>query len=127
MDDNKSKDSLSMKELGELAKKNRFEVFFCLIFLIACLFGIVGYVKPGWSLFSTVVGSILGILFPFKMDLVIKSTFHFIFKQEKTVFIVLGVGILVLSIFVPFLIFAFLGIIGGRTLHQMAVNFSPRS
>jgi len=44
------KEGVSVKEIEEFAKKHRFEVFFCLMFLFACVFGLVGMFRPGWSI-----------------------------------------------------------------------------
>lgn len=125
MDGNK-KEGMSVKEIEEFAKRHRFEVFFCLVFLFACIFGIVGSFRPGWSIFLGMAGGILGIILPVKTDFLLKKVFQFIFRQDKTVQIVLGVVALILACIVPFLIFLIVGIVGGRAIHQMASDASQR-
>jgi hypothetical protein len=117
------KKGVSVKEIEEFTKKHRYEVYFCLLFLVACIFGITGgYVRPAWNIFFAMAGGILGVIFPSKTESLVKMVFHFIFKQEKTIQIVLGVVGLILAIFVPFVIFFVLGLIGGRVMHQMAMD-----
>ncbi len=119
MDGNK-KEGVSVKEIEEFAKKHRFEVFFCLMFLFACIFGVFGMFRPGLSILLAMAGGALGVVLPMKMDQLLKSTFHFVFKQEKTILIVLGIVALLISIILPFIIFLVVGVAGGRAVHQMA-------
>jgi hypothetical protein len=124
MDGRKLKEGMSVKEIEEFAKKHRFEVFFCLMFLLACIFGFVGFFKSGWNIFCGMAGAFLGVVFPIKVEMLVRKVFQFIFKQDKSILIVLGVVGLVLSIFVPFLVFLFVGLVGGRWMHQMAMDAS---
>jgi hypothetical protein len=120
MDGNKPKEGVSVKEIEEFAKRHRYEVFFCLMFLFACIFSLVGYFRGGWSIFFAMGGGILGVIFPVKTDAMLKMIFQFIFKQDLTLQIVLGVVGLILAIFVPFIIFLAVGLAGGRSMAQMA-------
>jgi len=126
MDGNKLKEGMSVKEIEEFAKKHRYEVFFCLVFLLACIFGLVGYFKPGWNILFAMGGSILGVIFPSKVEMFSKKVFSFAFKQDKTVLILLGIVGLIFAIFIPFVVFLFVGLFGGRTMHQMAIDSSPK-
>jgi hypothetical protein len=119
MDENK-KDGVSVKEIEEFAKKHRFEVFFCLMFLLACVFGIFGTFRAGWNILFGMAGGVLGILLPVKMEQLLKKMFHFVFKQDTTILIVFGVVALVLTCVLPLLVFLLIGIAGGRAIHQMA-------
>lgn len=123
MDGNK-KEGVSVKEIEEFAKRHRFEVFFCLMFLLACIFGLVGMFRPGWSILLAMAGGALGVIFPVKIDGLLKKTFHFVFKQDKTILIVLGVVALLLACILPFVIFLLVGAAGGRAMHQMATDAS---
>ncbi|MGH7889676.1 MAG: hypothetical protein ACRENF_03915 [Thermodesulfobacteriota bacterium] len=118
------KKGVSVKEIEEFTKKHRYEVFFCLLFLLALIFGNVGYFKTGWNILSVMGGGILGVIFPIKTESMLKTVFNFAFKQEKTIQIVLGVVGIILAIFIPFVVFLCLGLVGGRTLHQMAMDSS---
>jgi hypothetical protein len=122
MDGNKK--GVSVKEIEEFTKKHRYEVFFCALFVLTCIFSLVGHFGGGWSIFFAMGGAVLGILFPNKVESLLRMIFKFIFNQEKTIQIVLGAVALILSIFLPFIIFLVIGLIGGRMMHIMAIDSS---
>ncbi len=117
-----NKKGVSVKEIEEFTKKHRYEVFFCALFLLACIFGIFGHFTAAWTVFFSMAGAILGVIFPNKVEAVLTKIFSFIFKQEKTIQIVLGGVALIIAIFLSFIIFLFVGLIGGRMMHIMAVD-----
>lgn len=123
--DNKLKDlkeGVSVKELGEFAKKHRFQFYFCLVFFVAYLFGLMGFFKSGWTVFFSLIGAIMGILWPEKIEKVLDKGFHTILKQDKTIlFILAGVGFL-LAIFIPFAIFFILSLCGGFSMSKLSSN-----
>ena len=121
MDGNKSKEGVSVKEIQGFANKFRFEIFFCLVFILACIFTFVFW-GPVWSIVAAVVGAIIGVLLEEKMTQFSKMIFSFVFKQEPTVQIVLGVVGLILAIFIPPLYFLLLGIHGGKDMQHWAVE-----
>lgn len=122
MDGNKK--GVSVKEIEEFTKKHRYEVFFCALFILACIFGLVGHFGRGWSILFTMGGAVLGVIVPNKVEPLVSKIFKFIFKQEKTIQLVLGGVALLLAIFLPFLVFLVLGAIGGRMMHIMAMDSS---
>ena len=121
-----NKKGVSVKEIEEFTKKHRYEVFFCILFLLACIFGIVGYFRAAWNIFFVMAGGILGVIFPHKVESFLQMIFRFIFKQDKTIQIVLAVVALIIAIFMPFIIFLVVGLIGGRTMHLMAMDSSTK-
>ena len=125
MDGNK-KEGVSVKEIEEFAKKHRFEVFFCLLFLLAAIFSLVGMFRSGWSVLLGMAGAILGVIYPTKMEPLIKKIMQFAFKQDKTIQIILAVVALLLAGIVPFLVFLMVGMVGGRAIHDMASNISGK-
>ncbi len=126
MDDDKSKEGLSVKEIEAFAKKHRFEVFFCLAFVLACFFTFVLW-GPGWSIIAASIGAILGILLEGKVTHMSKVVFSFIFKQDPTVQLVLGIVSLILAIFLPPLYFLILGLHGGKDLVHWAMEMYNQS
>ena len=124
MDGNKK--GVSVKEIEEFTKKHRYEVFFCVLFLLTAIFGIAGHFGPSWNIFFAMAGAILGVIFPNKVEAVVSMVFRFIFKQDKTIQMVLGGVALILAIFVSFIVFLFVGLIGGRTMHIMAGDSSKK-
>ncbi len=121
MDGNKPKEGISVKEMEAFAKKHRFEVFFCLAFILACFFTFVMW-GPGWSIVTGTVGAIVGVLFGGKVTHFSKMVFTFIFKQEQTTQLVLGIVALILAIFIPPLYFLLLGLHGGKDMHHWAME-----
>lgn len=121
MDEKKSKEGVSVKEIEAFARKHSFEVFFCLAFVLACFFTFVMW-GPGWSIVATAVGVILGILLSGKVAHLSKMIFHFVFKQEKTTQLVLGIVCLVLAIFIPPLLFLLAGLHGGKDIYHVAME-----
>jgi len=116
------KKGMSVKEIEEFTKKHSYEVFFCALFVLACIFSLVGHFGGGWSILFAMGGAVLGTVLPTKTDSFVKMVFKFIFKQEKTIQIVLGAVSLILAIFVPFIIFLIVGLTGGRMMNIMAVD-----
>lgn len=127
MDKNKIKEGVSVKEIEDFARKYRFEVFFCLLFILACIFGAIGHFRASWSLIVLGAGAVLSIAFPTKVELLLRKAFGFAFKQDATIQIVLGVVSLIISIFVPFVIFFIAGCFGGRAMYQMAIDSLPKT
>ncbi len=127
MDGNKPKEGISVREMEAFAKKHRFEVFFCLAFILACFFTFVMW-GPGWSVVAAAVGAVIGVLLVGKVTHFSKMVFAFIFKQEKTIQLVLGIVALILAIFIPPLFFLLLGIHGGKDMHYWATEtYSQRN
>lgn len=122
MDKHKSKEGVSVKEIEEFTKKHRFEVFFCLAFVLACLFTFVMW-GAGWSVVAATIGAVVGILLEAKVSYASKTIFKFVFKQEPTTQLVLGIVFLVLAIFLPPLYFLLLGLHGGKDIHHFAIEF----
>jgi hypothetical protein len=126
MDGHKSKEGVSVKEIEGFAKKHRFEVFFCLSFILACIFGAAIY-SAMWLIGATVIGAIVGVLLSVKVAGFCKSVLHFVFKQEGTTQLVLGIVLLVVSIFLAPLIFLLIGLHGGKDMHLTAMEISSKS
>jgi chromate transport protein ChrA len=122
MDGNKK--GVSVKEIEEFTKKHRYEVFFCALFVLTCIFSIFGHFGGNWSVFFAMGGAVLSIIFPTKTESLLRMVFKFIFKQDKTIQIVLGAVSLILAIFLPFVIFLVIGLIGGRMMNIMAGDSS---
>lgn len=121
MDGNNPKEGVSVKQMEAFAKKHRFEVFFCLAFILACFFTFVMW-GPGWSIVAAGVGAIIGVLLVGKVTHFSKMVFGFIFKQEQTTQLILGIVALILAIFIPPLYFLLLGLHGGKDMHHWAME-----
>lgn len=118
MDDNKqNKEGMTVQEIENIAKKYRFELVFCLAFILAGVFAYL-FSMEGWSIFLSAIGGIVGICLPKHIDKFGSICFRFIYKQEKITQIIIGVVLLVLSIFISPLIFLFLGLMGGVEIYH---------
>jgi len=120
MEPKNRKEGVSVKEIENFAKKHRLELVLCLAFLFACFFNYVFF--RGWSIPLAAIGAILGTLLPAKIELFSKKIFHFIFKQEIVTQLVLGIVALIFSIFIPPIIFLFLGLHGGKAIRHLAME-----
>lgn len=123
MDDKKMKEGMSIREIESFAKNHRFEVFFCIAFILACFFSFVMF-GTGWAIIAAAIGAIIGVLMPLKILSFGKTVCHFFFKQEKTTQMVLAIVCLILAIFLPFLFFLLLGLHGGKDLMLTALEIS---
>lgn len=126
MDNNQQqqKEGVSVKEMEKFAKKHRFEVFFALTFILACFFSFIMW-GTGLAITLASVGAILGVIFPARVELICKKAMEFIFKQEDTTQLILGIVVLIIAIFLPPLIFLKLGLHGGKDLfHRAAETYS---
>ncbi len=121
MSGDKPKEGVSVKEIEAFAKKHRFEVFFCLVFILACFFTFVLW-GPGWSIIAAAIGAIIGVLLAGKIMQFSKMVFSFVFKQEHTIQLVLGIVGLILAIFIPPLYFLLLGLHGGKDMQHWATE-----
>ena len=122
MDKDKPKDGVSVKEIEQFTKKHRFEVFFCLAFVLATIFTFALW-GSGWSIIAAGVGAVIGILLPGKIAHLSKKTFEFFFKHEQITLIVLAVIFLLLAIFVPPLYFLLLGLHGGKDIRHFTIEY----
>jgi hypothetical protein len=125
MDGDKQKEGMSVREIESFAKKHRFEVFFCLAFILACFFSFVMY-GPGWGIIAAAVGAILGVLLSGKVMHMHKTILHFVFKQETTTQMVIAIIALIIAILVPPLFFLILGLHGGKDMIHMVMEISSQ-
>jgi hypothetical protein len=114
MDEEKRKEGYTVKEIQSLTLRYKFEVFYCLLFIIASLFTLLWGARI--SVFLAGIGGILGVLLPLQVERVLRKMSSFCLKQETTVQLVMGIVCLVLAIFLPFLVFLLLGLNGGMAM-----------
>jgi hypothetical protein len=61
-----------------------------------------------------------------KVEFFVKRSYQFVFKQEKMTQLVLGICWLMVSIFMPPLVFLMVGLYGGKSLYHLAAEMSNR-
>jgi len=119
--DESKKEGVSVQELENLGKKYRFEIFFVAYFVLASLFTFALF-SPQWSIYLAALGGVMGVLLPKKVESVLQGMFRFIYKQEKITQLILGgVGVIV-SIFLPFVVFFAIGLSGGQACWSHATK-----
>ena len=117
MAEENKKDGMTVHEIESVAKKYRFELVFCLSFLLAGIFAYIFNVM-GWSILLATIGGIIGICLPKHIDSWMGTCLGFVFKQEKVTQIVIGVVLLIISIFLSPIIFLLMGVMGGVEIYQ---------
>ncbi len=124
MDETKEvKKGLSIKEMEGFAKKHHLEVFFSIFFFLAGIFGLFLW-HPAWSVILGAIGAIVGALLSTKIYHMSRGIWHFVFRQERNTRIVLAAIALVVAIFIPPLVFLFVGLHAGKSMHNTAKEAS---
>lgn len=113
MDEEKKKEGMSVKELEGYAKKHRFEVFFLLLFVLAGLFSMIFW-GTKLSIFLAAIGAIVAVFIPNQVENISRKLCMFIFKQEKTTQLIIGIVWLIIAIFLAPLIFLMTGLYAGK-------------
>ncbi|NGX60197.1 MAG: hypothetical protein KR126chlam3_01366 [Chlamydiae bacterium] len=117
MDEEKKKEGVSVKELEGYAKRHRFEIFFCILFILASLFTLIFW-GPTLSVFLTGLGAIISIFIPDKIDQIARKMAHTVLTKEGTTQLIIGIIALIVAIFLAPLIFLLLGLHAGcRIIH----------
>ncbi len=125
MDEKKNKEGVSVKEIENFARKHRFEVFACLAFVLACIFGTAIY-HSLWMVGGATAGAIVGVLLSTQIAALVKRAMTFVFKQETTTQLVLGIVLLIVAIFLSPLIFFAIGVHGGKNISTSAKEFGSK-
>ncbi len=114
----KIKEGVSVKELESFARKYTVEGFIILSLIIATLSSGFGFFTgAGWSVVFAGIGAIISVAFPEAVWRIVKPLFNFTCKQDKATQIIVGVVRLIFAIFIPFLIFLEIAILGGIAFH----------
>ena len=118
-DNPKSKEprgGFTVSELEDKFKKYGLEICLCAMFILSAIFALIwGGMMLSWSILLTMILGIVGILLPKQIQKVHKATFDFIYKEKVTAIAAAVIGIL-LSILIPPLVFAFTGLVAGKSL-----------
>ena len=116
----KFKEGVSVQELENFARKYTTEVFLILALIIAAISSILDFFTgPSWSIGVVALGAIISIAFPEKVISVQKKLFKFLSRPEKTTQYIVGGVRLVLAIFLPFILFAEVGLLAGIAFHNI--------
>ena len=116
----KFKEGVSVQELENFARKYTTEVFLILALIIAAISSILDFFTgPSLSIGFTALGAIVSVAFPDKVINIQKKLFKFLAKPEKASQYIVGGIRLVIAIFLPFILFAEIGILAGIAFHNI--------
>jgi hypothetical protein len=108
------KEGVSFQELEGFTRKHTNELLLILAIFIAALSSMIGiFSGSGWAIALASLCAIVSIIIPQPIIKMEKKMLGFLGKQEKTVQIVIGVVRLIVALFLPFLIFAEIGLLAG--------------
>lgn len=115
MNEEKKKQGISVKELEGYAKKHRFEIFFCILFVFASLFTLVFW-GPTFSIFCVGIGTIFSIFLPLTVEQFARKMTMMVFTKEATTQLIIGILAIIVAIFIAPVIFLFIGLFAGKSL-----------
>jgi hypothetical protein len=75
------------------------------------------FTGPKLTIFFLAVAMVIGVFFPVPVEKGLKQFFSFSYKQEKMTQIILGIVQIVVALFIPFVLFAFIGLLAGTSYH----------
>ncbi|MBI5346447.1 MAG: hypothetical protein HZB76_04830 [Chlamydiae bacterium] len=111
------KEGVSVEEIENIARKYTTEGFLVIALIIATISSTFGFfTTAGWSLSFAGIGAVVGFALPEKIEAMEKKLLQFVFKQNKTTEIIIGIARVVVAIFIPFLQFAEIGLLAGVSL-----------
>lgn len=131
----KVKEGVSVQEVEDFARKYTTEVFTVLAIIIGSISSMYDFFTgPKMTIAFIAIGMILGIFFPAPVEKGLKQFYSFCYKQEKMTQMILGLVNIVIGLFIPFVIFGFLGLLAGTSYHYytrhaqiMSENKPPKS
>lgn len=118
------KEGVSVEEIEKFARKYTNEVFIILSLIIATISSIFGFFTgPSWSVFFMGLLTIIGLAMPDQVGAFVKKIIKLQSRAEKTLMVVIGIARIIFAIFIPFILFAELGILAGYAFHTIAKEF----
>ena len=115
----KIKEGVSVEEIENFTRKYMWEVFSALAVIVASISSTFNFFSgAGWSIMLAGLGTLISIIIPTHMDKLFDKFYLFINKQQKPSQIILGIVEIVIALFLPFVIFAFLGLLAGIAWHE---------
>ncbi len=123
----KLKEGVSIQELESIARKYLHEMLFILAIFIASVSSIFDFfIGPMWTLTFLGLAAMVSVAFPEQISKMLKSLYHFYYKQEKTIQIIIGSVRIVFALFLPFILFAELGLLAGVAFHMIPKYLLPK-
>lgn len=115
------KEGVSVEEIEKFARKYTNEVFLILSLIIAAISSIFGFFSgPSWSVLFMGLSAIISLALPEKVGVFIKKILKLQAKAEKAVMIIIGIVRIIFGLFIPFILFAELGLYAGYAFHTFS-------
>ena len=123
---NKFKDGVTVEELEKFARKYTNEAFLILALLVATVSSVFGFFSgPIWSVLFMGAMAIVAIALPEKIGNFLRKILKFQVTAEKAITIMIGIVRIIIGLFLPFILFAELGLLAGFAFHTTAREFIP--
>lgn len=123
----KPRDGFTVSELENKIKKYGIEISLCTVFVLTAIFTLVwGGAMILWSILLCMILGIIGALFPKQVKKILHSGLELACKEKVSAIATAIIGILI-SIFLPLVIFAFVGLIAGKSIALHICNCSSGS
>ena len=114
----KIKEGVSVQEVEEFAQKYTTEVFTVLAVIVASVSSMYDFFTGSkMTILFAAIGLISGIFFPAPVEKGLKQFYSFSAKQEKMTQMILGIVKIVVGLFIPFILFGFVGLLAGTSYH----------
>ncbi|MBX7067117.1 MAG: hypothetical protein K1X28_07790 [Parachlamydiales bacterium] len=114
----KIKEGVSVQEVEDFARKYTTEVFSVLAIVVGSISSMYDFFTgPKMTILFLAVGLIVGVFFPAPVEKGLKQFYSFSYKQEKTTQMILGLVKVVVGLFIPFILFGFMGLLAGTSYH----------
>lgn len=114
----KIKEGVSVQEVEDFARKYTTEVFTVLAIVVGSVSSMYDFFTgPKFTIIFLAIGMIMGIFFPAPVEKGLKQFYSFASKQEKMTQMILGFVQIVVALFIPFILFGFVGLLAGTSYH----------
>lgn len=119
-DEQKPRGGFTVSEIENKFKEYGLEICLCIMFILTAIFTLVwGGAMLLWSILLSMILAIVGVLFPKPVKKILNGCMEFICKEKTTSIVSAVLGILV-SIFLPVIIFALFGLVAGKAIVRHA-------
>ncbi len=114
----KLKEGVSVQEMEDFARKYTTEVFSILAMVVGSISSMYDFfIGPKMTIAFLAIGVIVAIVFPAPVERGLKQFYSFSYKQDKMTQMILGVAKIVVGLFIPFILFGFMGLLAGTSYH----------
>lgn len=114
----KIKEGVSVQEVEDFARRYTTEVFSVLAIFVGSISSMYSFFTGAkMTIVFIAIGVIVGIFFPAPVERGLKQFYSFSYKQEKMTQMILGLVKVVVGLFIPFVLFGFIGLLAGTSYH----------